>query len=94
MEVPQGFEKYYNPILYILLLLQTIYELKQPAIAFWKKLLKAMKSIKFQRCKADPYLYFTWSKKHGLALWISWIDDCLVEGTTKGMTRAKNKMVK
>jgi hypothetical protein len=38
--VPQGFEKYY-PEDSILLMLRTIYGLKQAAIAFWRETLKA-----------------------------------------------------
>jgi hypothetical protein len=30
MEVPQGFEKHYAPMYYVILLLKTIYGLKQP----------------------------------------------------------------
>jgi hypothetical protein len=38
MEIPQGFEKYY-PKNAVLLLLKTIYGLKQAALAFWRDLL-------------------------------------------------------
>jgi hypothetical protein len=37
MEIPQGFEKYY-PKNAVLLLLKTIYGLKQAALAFWREL--------------------------------------------------------
>jgi hypothetical protein len=39
MEVPQGFEKHYDPLYYVLLLLKTIYGLKQSAFQFWKSIL-------------------------------------------------------
>jgi hypothetical protein len=91
MKVPQGFEKYYDPMYYVLLLLQTLYGLKQSAMAFWKKLLQAFSSMSFQRIKADPCLYYAWTKL-GLVLWLSWIDDCLVVGQTEAVQKAKKKM--
>jgi hypothetical protein len=93
MEVPEGFEKHYDPMYYVLLLLQTIYGLKQSAMAFWKKLLAAFNDMKFKRSKADPCLYFAWCKKRGLTLWVSWIDDCLVVGSKKGVKKAKKKLI-
>jgi histone deacetylase 1/2 len=92
MEVPEGFDKYYDPMYYVLLLLQTIYGLKQSAMAFWRKLLMAFRDMKFKRSQADPCLYFAWTKK-GLTLWISWIDDCLVVGSKGNVKRAKKKMI-
>ena len=41
MLVPKGFEKYY-PSDVVLLLLRTLYGLKQAAMALWCELLKAM----------------------------------------------------
>jgi hypothetical protein len=76
---------------YVLLLLQTLYGLKQSAMAFWKKLLQAFHSMSFQRSKADPCLYFAWTTL-GLVLWLSWIDDCLVAGQTEAVRKAKKKM--
>ena len=80
MEVPEGFEKFY-PIGYLLLLLQTIYGLKQAAFAFWVQLLKVLHDMKFDHSQADL-----------CSLWISWFDDCmsvvkkeLVLDTKKGM---------
>jgi hypothetical protein len=40
MKVPEGFKKYYDPLYYVLLLLNTNYRLKQSALAFWQKLLQ------------------------------------------------------
>ena len=93
MEVPEGFEKYYDPMYYVLLLLQTLYGLKQSALAFWRVLLKCFRDMKFKRSKADPCLYFAWHKKRGLTLWVSWIDDCLVVGTKKSVKKAKAKLI-
>jgi hypothetical protein len=62
MKVPQGFEKHYDPMYYGLLLLQTIYGLKQSAMAFWQKLLMVFRSMKFNQSKADLCLYYQWTK--------------------------------
>jgi hypothetical protein len=91
MGIPEGFDKYYDPMYYVLLLLQTLYGLKQSAMAFWKKLLMAFSSMKFKRSKADPCLYFAWTML-GLVLWLSWIDDCLVVGQKEAVKKAKKKM--
>ena len=57
VEVPQGFKKFY-PGNVVLLLLKCIYGLKQAAVAFWRKLLKCMKSMGMTHSTADPCLYF------------------------------------
>ena len=44
MRVPEGLEKHYAANM-VLLLLKTIYGLKQAALAFWKQLLMAFKSM-------------------------------------------------
>jgi hypothetical protein len=74
MKVPEGFEKYYDPMYYVLLLLQTLYGLKQSAMAFWKKLLQAFQSMNFQRSKTDPCLYYAWTQLGLVVLWLSWIE--------------------
>ncbi len=91
MGVPEGFEKYYDPMYYVLLLLQTIYGLKQSAMAFLRQLLMAFESMNFKRSKADPCLYFDWTAL-GLVLWLSWIDDCLVVGQEEAVRKAKKLM--
>jgi hypothetical protein len=90
MEVPQGFEKYYDADT-VLLLKKTLYGTKQAAMAFWRKLLEAFRAIKFQRSKADPCLYYAWTT-HGLVLWTSWVDDLLIVGTKEGVKEAKEAM--
>jgi hypothetical protein len=91
MEIPEGFEQYY-PAGFIWLLLQTIYGLKQGAVAFWKQLILAFTSMNYRRSKADPCLYFDWTID-GLIVWISWVgDDCLVAGKKKGVPIAKGQM--
>ena len=91
MSVPKEFEKYY-PKDVVLLLLRTLYGLKQAAMAFWRELLKAMYSMGMQRSNADPCLYFSWTED-GLVIWVSWIDDCLVVGSDKAVAKAKRAMM-
>ena len=57
MKVPEGLEKYY-PASVCLLLLKTIYELKQAARAFWRELTKALMDMLYKQSPADPYLHF------------------------------------
>jgi len=92
MDVPQGFEKYYDPQVWVLLLRRTIYGTKQAAYAFWRELLKAFKSMDYSRSKADPCLYFAWTV-YGLIVWLSWVDDCLVCGKKEGVLQAKKQMM-
>ena len=91
MEVPEGFDKFYDRNKYILKLLKTIYGLKQSAMAFWKKLLKCFCSMGYSRCRADPCLYYKWTTE-GLIIWISWIDNCLVLGPNKQVKKAKKEL--
>ena len=75
MGVPRGFEKFY-PIGVLLLLLKTIYGLKQSAFEYWRALLAALKAGKLTRSKADPCVYFKWTEK-GIVIWASWVDNLL-----------------
>ena len=59
MKVPERFEKYYGKDV-VLLLLKTIYGLKQAAYAFWCIILQIFADMKYTRSKADPCLYFAW----------------------------------
>jgi hypothetical protein len=88
LEVPEGFEKYYLPNV-VLMLLRTLYGMIQAAYAFWTTFLNAMWHMKYNRSKADPCLYYRWTKT-GLVLWLSWVDDdCLVCGHRKNVEEAK-----
>ena len=91
-EVPEGFEKCCGNDV-VLLLLRTIYGLKNAAMAYWKETLMAFKHMKFSRSKADPCLQFKWTKD-GLVLWITWVDDCLGVGPTKAVTESKEELAK
>ena len=53
MEIPQGFQEVYDPDLYVLQLLQTLYGTKQAAMQFWKKLLSCYKDMDFDRSHAS-----------------------------------------
>ena len=93
MQVPQGFEKFYNPFTTVLLLLKTIYGLKQAAYAFWRKLVEAFWAMEYERCKGDPCLYFKWVNEF-LIMWMSWVDDCFVCGPEGEVRKAKLEMGK
>ena len=56
MAVPEGFGNQYDNQV-VLLLLKTIYGLKNSAKEFWKELLKAFGAMKFKRSDADPCMY-------------------------------------
>jgi hypothetical protein len=45
----------------------------------------------FERSKADPCLYYAWTKQ-GLCLWVSWVDGCLAVGTKEAVAIAKKQL--
>ena len=57
--VPEGMERFY-PKNIVLLLLRTIYGLKQVAKQYWIEVLKCFENMGYKRSKADPCLYFKW----------------------------------
>jgi hypothetical protein len=91
LRVPEGFSKFY-PENVVLRLLKTLYGLKQSAYVFWKSLVKAFRHMTFERSKADPCLFFKWTE-HGLVLWVTWVDDCLVCGKKEGVLAAKKQLM-
>jgi hypothetical protein len=66
MEVPEGFEEFYGAYA-LLLLLQTIYGLKQAAMAFWIELVKALTDMNLKRIAADTCMYYC-STMYGLVV--------------------------
>ena len=59
MDVPQGFEKYYEQYgNVVLLLLQTIYGTKQAAMVYWRQMLCAFKHMGFKRSIIDPCVQY------------------------------------
>ena len=92
MHVPQGFEKYY-PKDMVLLLLKTIYGLKQAAFEYWRKLLQAIREMGLKRSKADPCVYYNW-KEGKLSLWASWVDDLLSCGPKKDVLAGREAVKK
>jgi hypothetical protein len=91
MDIPEGSKKH-HPVGAVLLLLKMMYGLKGAAVAFWKQLIMAFASMNYARGKADPCLYFAWAL-HGLIVWISLVDDCLVCRKEKGVMIAKKQMM-
>jgi hypothetical protein len=92
MTVPDGFERYYDPKKYVLLLRRTLYGLIQAALAFWRKLVLAFLQMEFKRSKADPCLFYKWTDA-GLVLWVVIVDDCLGTGPTEELKKAKAELM-
>jgi len=92
ISIPEGWEEFYDDD-DVLLLGKTLYGTKQVAMAFWRELLNAMKKIKKRRSKADPCLYYEWTK-YGLCLIVLWIDDNLIVGPPEAVAEAKAKFMK
>jgi Reverse transcriptase (RNA-dependent DNA polymerase) len=57
MIVPQGFERFYAAGT-VLKLLQTIYRLKQVAIAFWREVIQAFTYLGYHQSTADLCMYY------------------------------------
>ena len=92
MEVPQGFEKYYDDD-EVLLLTKTIYGLTQSAYEYYMVWLKAVRKIKLNKSKADPCVFFRWTN-HGLNLWTSWVDDILSCGQENDLRNGRTELKK
>ena len=91
LKVPEGFEKFY-PKNVVLMLLRTIYGLCEAAMAFWKEMLKAFRSMNFERSTADPCLYYKWTTAGFLIVWLSWIDDCACFGKHDDVEESRAEM--
>jgi len=90
MKVLEGFEQHY-PGDVLLLLLQTIYGLKQAARAFWRELTAALMDMGYLQLLADPCLYYSWTMTR-LVIWLTWIDDCRIQAMKKGVKTAKEQV--
>ena len=90
MEIPEGFKES-CPTDKVLLLLRTIYGLKQAAKAFWKFLLKLMESIGCYKSNVDNCVYYKWDDT-GLSLLASWVDDLIVAGKEDTVSYQKSKL--
>ena len=90
MEIPEGFRESCRANK-VLLLLRTIYGLKQAAKAFWKFLLKLMKSLGCCRSNVDNCVYYKWDDT-GLSLLASWVDDLIVAGDEDTVSKQKYKL--
>jgi hypothetical protein len=91
LRVPEGFSGFY-PDNVVLKLLKTIYGLCRSAYVFWTPLVMAFRHMTFERSKSDPCLFFKWTV-HGLVLWVTWVDDCLVCGKKEGVLAAKKQLM-
>jgi Reverse transcriptase (RNA-dependent DNA polymerase) len=61
LEVAQGFENHYGAGV-VLLLLRTLYGMKQAALQFWQALNKAMGNMKYTQSQADLCLFYKRNK--------------------------------
>ena len=93
MEVPQGSEWFYLAD-YGLLLLQTLYGLKQAAWAFWKCLLEVLCKLQYKHNAANPCVYFRWLNDGTLNIWSSWVNDMLNAGAKSGVMTAVEQFKK
>ena len=91
-EVPEGFDEFVDRNKYVLMLLRSVYGLRQAGKLFWKELLKAMSYMFYRRHKVDPCLYFKWHEVFGLILWLSWVDDCLNVGKKELVLKESEKL--
>jgi Reverse transcriptase (RNA-dependent DNA polymerase) len=89
MHVPQGL--YYGSNV-VLLLLKTIYGLVQSAYAWWRIVLAAFGSMGYERSKVDPCLFYKWTERHGLQVWMTWINDSFACGTKEAVSEAKKQL--
>ena len=77
VSIPKGWDKFF-PANTVLLLMKTVYGLKQAANCLYGLLVSVMLTLGFAKSHADPCLYFKWDATHGLIVWLSWIGDLLV----------------
>jgi hypothetical protein len=91
IKIPLGFEEFYNDDT-VLLLKKCLYELKQVAMAFYRKLLAAASKIGLKRSSADPCLYYQWEEKR-LVIMISWIDDNMIVGPSDLVLNLKSNLI-
>ena len=93
MNVPQGFEKWCGRGGF-LLLLKAIYGTKQAASRFWVLLQSVFLKLSYRRSNADPCVFHKWSEEDGLAVWLSWVDDCLWSGNKESFEEFNEKFKK
>jgi Reverse transcriptase (RNA-dependent DNA polymerase) len=72
---------------------RTIYGSVQAARAFWMELQKAFTAMGYTRSAADPCLYFRWDEDGELCVWLTWIDDCIIMGSSHVVDRERIKMM-
>ena len=88
MAVPEGFEGIYG-IDVVLMLLKTIYLLKNAAKEFWRDLLRSVAVVRCRRSNAEPCMYFKWTAM-GLLVCLAWIDDCACFGRDDKVEKSRN----
>jgi hypothetical protein len=57
------------------------------------ELQKAFTAMGYTRSAADSCLYFQWDKDGELCVWLTWIDDCIIVGSSDVVDRERAKMM-
>ena len=92
LKVPEPFRKWYTS--YVLLwLMRTMYGTIHVAIQFWRMACNALGYMGYERCKADPCLFFDW-EGGALSVILLWVDDCLLTGPKDKVIKAKTKFMR
>ena len=69
-DVPEGWEEYFKQGV-LLLLLKTVYGLKQAANCFYNLLVHTMRNLDFNKSRAEPAMFYKWHPVHGIIVWLS-----------------------
>jgi Reverse transcriptase (RNA-dependent DNA polymerase) len=72
---------------------RTIYGSIQTARAFWMELQKAFRAMGYTRSTAVPCLYFRWDEDGELCVGLTWINDCIIVGSSQVVDRERQKMM-
>ncbi len=91
IKISLGFKEFYDDNT-VLLLKKYLYELKQAAMAFYRKLLAAASKIGVKRSSADPCLYYKWEGGR-LVIMISWINDNMIVGPSDLVLKLKSNLM-
>ena len=77
----------------VLIILKTIYGLKNAEKAFWRDLLREFSAMVCSRINEDPCIYFKW-KTMELLVWLSWIGQCSCSGRDDEVEEPRNRIMK
>eukprot|EP00984_Skeletonema_dohrnii_P034690 scaffold33638_cov142-Skeletonema_dohrnii-CCMP3373.AAC.8 len=87
-EVPDGFEQWYDDD-DVLLMNVPIYGTKQASQCFYRAFVEGVLSMKYQRSKADPCMFFEWIEGR-LVIFLLWVDDIIIFGTPGDVNKVED----